>query len=70
MQPHIIAQAAALIADARQSRARLEHLPAPLLPTTSSDALALLVAVSERLQLDIGSYEVGATSPAALNRSD
>jgi len=26
--------------------------------------------VSERLQLDIGSYKVGATSPATLNRSD
>ena len=70
MQSQTIIQAATLIADARLSGMMLESVPDDFLPSTPNEAFALLLAVNERLQLDIGGYKVGATSPSALSRTN
>ncbi len=65
MDPTHTAEAAALLAEARQSRSRIASPTAALSPQTVREAHAIQDAVSARLGWPIGGYKANAPSPTS-----
>ena len=64
-----IAQAAALLADSHEVKQPLEALPEECQPSTAADAMAIQMALNEKIGVDPGGWKVGFTSAALLEKA-